>query len=616
MCLPRRGAADAALLRERLLGFDDAPAQSRIPPELRYIVTGKLPLQGGRGTTRMPMEPPDCLHVHQRCRGIGRLRWAARFLRRGPGLPLRLSPLPWLALLPWLAPSPALSAPPVHAAPLVQLDTGRVAGNGEGAVDAFLGIPYAAPPVGALRWRAPQPARRWRGTLQATHYGHDCMQTPFPSDAAPLGVAPAEDCLYVNVWRPAGAKPGARLPVLAWIYGGGSVNGGASPAVYSGAQFARHGVVFVSFNYRVGRFGFFAFPELTREDPDHGLLANYGYMDALAAMHWVQRNVGRFGGDPAQVTIYGQSAGAATVYMLMTSPLAEGLFARAILQSGAPFDKPAFVPGSDDPQSIEAAGVRFAKRWGIEGTDARALRRLRALRPEQVADGLHIGTMAAQADTYVGPVRDGRILPQRLLADAFATGKIAHVPLLVGSTAGDNHRLVANTLDEAWSSFGPGAALARAAYAQDATGDLQAMVREMGRDRMYREPNRFLARQLRAAGVPVYQYRFDYVVTPMRAEWGDGPLHATDIPFSMDTVRAKYGDGLAPADLAVANMMHRYWVDFVATGNPNGPGLPEWPAYDRATDLLMDFATDGVPRAVADPRQARLDAWSVAAGRP
>jgi len=501
------------------------------------------------------------------------------------------------------------------AVPQVQVDAGHVAGISQGDVDTFLGIPFAAPPVGALRWRAPQPARAWSGVRPATHYGHDCMQTPFPSDAAPLGVAPAEDCLYMNVWRPAGAKPGDHLPVLVWIYGGGSVNGGASPAVYSGAQFARHGVVFVSFNYRVGRFGFFAFPELTRQDADHGLLANYGYMDALAAMRWVRQNVGSFGGDPRQVTIYGQSAGAATVYMLMTSPLAEGLFARAILQSGAPNDKPPFAAGSGNPLSIETAGVNFAKRWGIEGTDAAALKRLRALRPEQVADGLHIGTMADQASTYVGPVRDGKILPDRLLADSFATGKYAQVPLLVGSTAGDNHRLVANSKDEAWALFGGAADRARAAYAQDANGDLQVMVREIGRDRMYREPNRTLARRLAATGQPVFSYRFNYVVTPMRGEWLEGPLHATDIPFSMDTVRAKYGDQLAPADLAVANMMHRYWVNFVRSGDPNGPGLPEWPRYDPAADALLDFATDGIPRAVADPRKARLDAHAAAAGR-
>ena len=189
-------------------------------------------------------------------------------------------------------------------------------------------------PSGSLRWRAPQPVRPWAGVRKAVSYGHDCMQKPYPSDLAPLGVTPAEDCLTVNVWRPTGTKAGDHLPVLVWIYGGGFVNGGASPAVYSGESFARHGVMFVSFNYRLGRFGFFAFPELTREDPDHGLVANYGHMDALAAMHWVQRNIAAFGGDPKQVTIYGQSAGAAQVYMLLTAPLADGLFTRAIVQSG------------------------------------------------------------------------------------------------------------------------------------------------------------------------------------------------------------------------------------------------------------------------------------------
>lgn len=509
----------------------------------------------------------------------------------------------------------ALAAGTAWASPLALVEAGRISGVAQGDVEKFLGIPYAAPPVGALRWRAPQSVPHWSGVLKATHFGHDCMQTPYPSDAAPLGVKPAEDCLVLNVWRSAGAKAGDRLPVLVWIYGGGNVNGGASPEVYSGESFARHGVMFVSFNYRVGRFGYFAFPQLTREDRDHGLLANYGYMDAIAAMRWVQHNIAALGGDPGQVTIYGQSAGAGQVYMLLTSPLADGLFSRAIIQSGAGFDRPSFQASSSNPLSIEMAGVNFAKRWGIEGTGPEALEHLRALRAGQVTDGLHIGTMAAQASTFVGPVRDGNVYPNSLLLDNFASGHHAKVALLLGSTAGDNYRMSAGTLDEAYAGFGAASERARAAYSRDAPTDPQALIREIGRDRNYREPNRYVARKMTEQGLAAYVYRFNYVVTPMREQWKEGPLHATDIPFSMNTVRAKYGNSLTASDLAMANMVHHYWVNFVRTGNPNGPGLPEWPAYDAKDDVLLDFATTGIPKAIADPRRDRLDAVAAATGR-
>jgi para-nitrobenzyl esterase len=213
------------------------------------------------------------------------------------------------------------------AAPTVSVAQGTLVGAEEGAVASFKGIPYAAPPVGDLRWRAPQPVAGWTGPRDATQYGHDCAQAPFPPDAAPIRTQPAEDCLYLNVWKPAGAAANARLPVMVWIHGGGFVNGGTSPAVYSGAAFARDGVVLVSLNYRLGRFGFFAHPALKAE----GLGGNFGFLDQIAALKWVQANVAAFGGDPANVTVFGESAGGMSMHMLLQSPLARGLFARAII---------------------------------------------------------------------------------------------------------------------------------------------------------------------------------------------------------------------------------------------------------------------------------------------
>jgi para-nitrobenzyl esterase len=490
--------------------------------------------------------------------------------------------------------------------PVVVLESGRVSGTPDSVVDTFLGIPYAAPPIGALRWRAPQPVARWRGARAADRYGKDCMQVPYPSDAAPLGTTPAEDCLVVNVWRPRGTHAGARVPVLFWIYGGGEVNGGASPAVYSGHAFARDGVVFVSFNYRLGRFGFFGFPELAREDADHGQLTNYGAMDVIAALQWVRRNIAAFGGDPDQVTIYGQSAGAGMVSMLMTSMQARGLFARAIIQSGGGtwVERP-------PPQAAIDTGIAFAHRWGIEGTGAEALRKLRVLSAEQVADGIHIGTRSEQAATYTGPVTDGRIVPESLRSAAVA-GRAAPVPLLIGSTTADNYDSIkAGTFEEALATtFAQVAEQARVAYTADVTTDPHYVVRQMGRDHRYAEPARFLAARTIAQGHPAYLYRYGYVAESMRTEWTEGPPHATDIPFAMETVAAKYGDRLAPADLVMAKALHAYWVAFVRTGNPNGAGLPQWPVYDPQVDRLMSFGADGIVQAIADPRRAQLDVVS------
>jgi para-nitrobenzyl esterase len=221
-------------------------------------------------------------------------------------------------------------APAALGAPPVRVEGGLVEGAVAGDVLSFKGIPYATPPVGALRWRAPQPVAAWKGARKADAFASDCMQVPFPSDAAPLGTPPAEDCLYLNVWRP--ATDAKRRPVLVWLHGGGFVNGGSSPAVYDGSAFARRGLVFVSLNYRLGRFGFFAHPALTAAH--EGPLGNYGLLDQIAALRWVQRNIARFGGDPARVTLIGESAGGVSVLDLMASPMAKGLFRQTVVMSG------------------------------------------------------------------------------------------------------------------------------------------------------------------------------------------------------------------------------------------------------------------------------------------
>lgn len=488
----------------------------------------------------------------------------------------------------------------------VSTDTGRLQGAVQGPVESFKGVPFAAPPLGELRWRAPQPVKAWSGVKQANAYSADCMQVPFPSDAAPLGTAPAEDCLYLNVWRPAGTAPGAKLPVMFWIYGGGFVNGGSSPAVYDGSKFAEKGVVFVSANYRLGRFGFFGFPELTREDAD-GMLGNFGFMDQIAALKWIQRNVAAFGGDPSNVTVFGESAGGFSVSMLLTSPLSGGLFSKAIIESGGGRTNlggqrylSTVVPNG--PPSADSVGVDFARSVGIEGTDKKALEALRKLPAEKVLGNLNMASMGQAG--YSGPMIDGRVVladPQSL----YLSGEGWRVPIMIGANSLDIGFGSAKDKEALFAPFGIYREKAVAAYDASGSGDLRAVQYSVAMDHMMVEPARFVATVFASEGVPSYEYRFSYVAESMRSKWPGAP-HATEIPFVFDTVAAKYGKDLALMDETIAKDMLSYWVAFAKTGDPSTGNTPAWPRYSPATDMLMNF-TDKGPIAEADPWKARLD---------
>ncbi|NIA57895.1 carboxylesterase family protein [Massilia sp. TW-1] len=449
--------------------------------------------------------------------------------------------------------------------PVVAIDTGEVQGAVAGGVASWKGIPFAAPPVGVLRWRAPQPAAAWSGVRQAQAYGNDCMQLPFPSDAAPLGTPPAEDCLYVNVWRPATVRAAHRLPVIVWIYGGGFVNGGSSPPTYAGAALAKQGVVLVSFNYRLGRFGFFAHPQLTQQANGAGEpLGNYGYMDQLAALRWVKRNVAAFGGDAANVTIMGESAGGMSVNALLASPQARGLFAKAVVLSGGDGTSP--DPGL---AAVERIGANFAAAKGIAADDPHALDKLRALPADQVVDGMNLANRAPQDPaTYFGPFADGKVAVDT--GAAFASGRFAKVPVMIGATSAD---------------------------IGGRTGFMVAGARS-------------LAGRLAAHGVPVYAYRFSYVADSIGKP---GAQHASDIPYFFSTVDVKYGAVATKKDVAMGRAMSAYLVNFAKQGDPNGGGLPAWPRYAGDKDVIMDFAADGKPVAQRDPWGAEIDATTVAA---
>jgi para-nitrobenzyl esterase len=503
-----------------------------------------------------------------------------------------------------------LAAAVLEAAP-VKTESGLVSGVVADGVVSYKGIPYAAPPVGDLRWRPPQPAPKWEGVRGGEAYGHDCMQEPFPSDAAPLGTPPAEDCLYVNVWAP--EKPASpKLPVMVWIHGGGFVNGGASPAVYDGSHFARRGVLFVSLNHRLGRFGFFAHPALTKENPE-GPLGNYGYLDQIAALSWVRRNATAFGGDPGNVTVFGESAGGGSVLTLMVSPLATGLFQKAIVESGG-----GRAGGIMTPRTLkeaEAVGVAFAKVAGVTAEDAAALAALRKLPAADLVRGLNLMTMGQQRDTYAGPMIDGKIVVEEP-ETAFRAGRQARVPYLVGA----NNRefgfmpLPPQAVDGMLARFGPARDAVLAAYDPEKTGNLGEVGIGVMSDGAMVEPARLLARLASAAGQPTYVYRFSYVASSIRKDT-KGALHATEIPFVFETVRAKYGEATTPEDEAIAAAANAYWVAFARTGDPNGEGRPRWPAYSEKEDVILDFALTG-PAAKPDPWKARLDLVEKAAAAP
>lgn len=432
---------------------------------------------------------------------------------------------------------------------VVRIDSGRVQGAVEDGVASWKGIPFAAAPVGALRWRAPQPVQPWPGVRETTAYSHDCMQKPFAGDAAPLGAPPAEDCLYVNVWKPVGAS--GKLPVLFWIYGGGFVNGGSSPPTYSGANLAKQGVVVVSFNYRVGRFGTFAHPALTAQDADKGLLGNYGTLDQIAALRWVRRNIAAFGGDAKQVTIMGESAGGMSVHMLMTSPMSRGLFARAIIMSGGD----AKGMGAATLAIAEQVGADFGASKGVAPNAPDAAARLRALTAEQVTDGLSLMQLFGPAKrTFSSPFPDGRIALEA--AAAYRSGHFMRVPVMIGATSAD-------------------------------IGGPDGMMIAGARD---------MAATLAGQNAPVYAYRFSYVAQSVSSE---GAQHASDIPFFFDTQAIKYGAKTTARDNAMGKAISAYVVNFAKSGNPNGGALPAWPRLaNGGGSMMMDFAEDGGSRPV------------------
>jgi len=536
----------------------------------------------------------------------------------------------------------ALFTTTAHAAnPLeVHTDKGKVLGTltTDNQVRIFKGIPYAAPPVGPLRWQPPQPAPKWQGTLAATSFGHHCIQTnPFP-DMSFLDAGPSEDCLTLNIWAPANAAPG-KLPVMVWIHGGGYTAGSASEPRHDGQFLARHNVIIVTLNYRLGIFGFFTHPDLAAESPHHAA-GNYGLLDQAAALAWVHHNISAFGGDPANITPFGESAGSFSVSSLMASPLSKTLIARAIGESGGAFHSSGLpYPTLAKTEADDAAFARTA----LNATTLTDLRKLSA-------DDL---LKAAEAKTTpppprFGPVVDGYFLPQSV-PEIFAAGQQAHVPLLAGWNADEVRSAVtmnpvptttATFTAQATKDFPTNSQQFLAVY--PATTDAEALqsAGDYVSDRFIAYSTwAWLEAHVKTGQSPVYRYRFD-LGSP-----GDkfhpaatGAFHSDDIEYvfgTLDTRQPPTGQPstIRPEDRTLSTQIQQYWTNFARTGNPNGipsgspspaaaspspataqttPTLPTWPTYNPPDWQVMHLdATSAAHPDTQRPRYLFLDSvWS------
>ncbi len=465
------------------------------------------------------------------------------------------------------------------------------AGPFRDGVTVFRGVPFAAPPVGALRWREPQPAASWPGVRAADRFAASCMQ-PTIREIMPwtqefFAKPPfSEDCLYLNVWTGA-ASAAERRPVMVWLHGGGLNQGGTSLPLYDGTSLAQKGVVVVSVNYRVGPFGFVAHPELTAESPN-GASGNYGFLDQLAALKWVKANITAFGGDPDKVTIFGQSAGARSVTALMLSPQARGLFHRAIAQSGVQLESTAL-----SRSEAEQRGLAFAQAAG-----AGSLAALRALPAEAIQ---------AVPNFRQGLIVDGWLLPKTPRA-LLEEGALADVPLLTGYNTAEGSGELDATPDpvkyeaDVRRTQGERAAAWLALYPGGSQAGASAIA--SGHDRLMVSSMAWLRARAGRARSPAFFYDYDHVLPGPRAG-KYGAFHSAELAYVFGTL-GSLERPLGPVDVGVAEQVQAYWVNFAKNGDPNGAGLPRWPAFDPARPQVMQIGSRAAPRPIAEPPKLEL----------
>ncbi len=466
--------------------------------------------------------------------------------------------------------APAPLAPPDKDAPVVAVTRGNTPGGIYGDVAIYRGIPFAAPPVGDLRWRAPQPVKPWTDVRKGLEFGGTCTAS--------------EDCLYVNVYKPADAKPGAKLPVMVWIYGG-AFTGGASNN-YEGQSFAKKGVVYVALNYRLGRTGWFAHPAVDKNAPKNESVGNFGMQDQIAALKWVQANVAKFGGDPKHVTIFGESAGAISVNYLMITPQAKGLFQQAISESG--FNR-------HEPQPLaqaETGGASWFATQGITGDSADTLKKMKEV-PFATLQAGRIPTGGA------GPINDGKLLVQGI-EEGFEKGLDGKIPYMLGGNSNEASLFRTQDPPGRLAKIKAASPSVGAAYDAVGNGDAEREDDAIVTDYYITEPDRAVARLHAKHGGPTYRYFMSYV-TPAQRATAHGMGHGGEIGdvFGRSTA--------LPEDSATAEAAGAYWAAFAKYGNPGAAGGLAWPKYD-GTDPALEFGNDGL-HVRPDFFKARLD-WN------
>ena len=477
---------------------------------------------------------------------------------------------------------------------IIRIETGAISGaiTADGMITAYKGIPFAEPPVGELRWKAPRQAKSWQGVRSCTSFSASPMQSaPVPFSMwseeflipkEPIG----EDCLYLNVWS--GAKTSKeKKPVLVWIYGGGFRSGGSACPIYDGEAMARKGIIFVSINYRVGIWGFFAHPGLAAENERSG---NFGLLDQIAALQWVKRNIAAFGGDPEQVTIAGQSAGSMSVNALVASPLAKGLFNKAIAQSGANFTR------GNPLQSVAEMEVGRS----FQSLGASSLTELRKISSDE---------LLKKANGNYRPYIDGYVLPEHI-ADIFAKGQQNKVALLTGWNQDEGLMMTPVKKAEDYKAdiykrYGNNAKAMLTAYPGETDEQASQSQLNLSRDQVFGLQNYLWSKAQAKQGLPVYVYRFTRIV-PATGEYKKfKAFHTGEVPYAYDNLKF-VNRPWEEVDLRLARQMSDHWVNFIRTGDPNGKGLTSWPRFSEEKNGIMYFDAESHSGQMEDTSQLKI----------
>ena len=485
---------------------------------------------------------------------------------------------------------------------LVEVEGGRVEGTVEEGITVFKGIPFAAPPVGPLRWRPPRPAEPWDTILRAGDYAPACPQMHVSYPGAPE-METSEDCLYLNVWTPAGSS-GDKFPVMVWIYGGGFAMGSTSVPSYSGEELAKMGVVVVSIAYRVGALGFLAHPELSAES-EHGISGNYGLLDQIAGLEWVQANIEKFGGDPERVTIFGESAGGISVSMLAASPLCEGLFARAISQSGGNFGPVSTGQRGDGIQLLEGAeqtGVEFAARMG-----ARNLAELRETDPGEWMDD----PLSQMGGFW--PVVDGYVITGDQYRQ-YQQGRYNDVDVIIGTNSDEGSMFVRPSDPAQYKlnirqRFGPFAGRILELYPGNTERETFTSSADLFREIAFAWPSWTWARLQSETGdsrVFVYYFNQQQPASPFSSYKPRGAGHGAEIGYVFRNLGQDENSPYSEEDLELSRMMATYWTNFARTGDPNGEGLPRWPEFEEGEPTVLYLNGSPQPGPVPNIEKLRL----------